>query len=172
MAVSRRGGELDFDVEHLAATVHAVGGVHAVGHEDGAVRVLGHLRGFEAVGAAPEGAASLGLFAFWIGHGGGFLKKGSRKPGKQPAGWDTLPNTPTPVKPGKLRGPNAFLHHPQHQRRQSQSVPRKGPDAALPQPAEEPFDRHRRRNGRDDNTQRQRPQGQRRAQFVQMQHRF
>ena len=61
---------LDFGVEDLPPTVHAITGVHAVGHECGAVRrVDGDLGCFEIVCAAAFAAAGLGLFAFWLSHG-------------------------------------------------------------------------------------------------------
>ena len=60
---------LGFDVENLTATVHPVGGIHAVRAETSAVgRIKGDLRKAEAVCTAALAAALLGSFAFWLSH--------------------------------------------------------------------------------------------------------
>ena len=60
---------LDFDVKHLAATIHAVGRVNAVSAETCAVLwILSKLRKCECYSAAAFAAALLGLFAFWLTH--------------------------------------------------------------------------------------------------------
>jgi hypothetical protein len=60
---------LDFYVEDLAATIHPVGGVHAVRAEECAVlRILRQLWQLELHCTAALAAALLGLFAFWLCH--------------------------------------------------------------------------------------------------------
>jgi undecaprenyl-diphosphatase len=68
---------LNFDVEHLAAAIHAILGIHAMRAESAAIgRILGELGSFESIGSATVGAAAFGLFAFRIGHDDGFLSVG------------------------------------------------------------------------------------------------
>lgn len=63
------GAGSDFDVEHLATTIHPVIEIDVMRAEWGAVgRVNGVLRGLESVGGATVGATTFGLFAFRISH--------------------------------------------------------------------------------------------------------
>src|SRR5690606_38887486 len=65
----------DGHVEHLAAAVHPVIRVDAVGTENGAVRrVPGDLGSLEGIGCAAMRAAALRLLAFRLGHDGRMLK--------------------------------------------------------------------------------------------------
>lgn len=61
---------LDFDIEHLAATVHAVSRIYAMGAEKSAVLcVFRELWQCESSRTTAFAAALLRLFAFWLSHG-------------------------------------------------------------------------------------------------------
>lgn len=60
---------LCFNINNLAPTIHAVGGIDPVRAEKGAIgRVLGQLRGRELIGSTALPGALLRLFAFWLCH--------------------------------------------------------------------------------------------------------
>ena len=61
---------LNLDVYHLATAICAVGRIHVMRAESGAIgRIFGDLGSFESVGGAAVGATAFGLLAFRISHG-------------------------------------------------------------------------------------------------------